>query len=95
MENEGTPGQMMVVGTARVYITNGDVMKNAKRCKLCGDEAGMHVVVHRDRNGAETRQQKLCPKAWNRFVRRNPELQFDQERKQYFFERLTPEKLDG
>ncbi len=69
----------------RIYITNGDVMASTtKMCSAC-KEPGLHVLLSKDKDGKEVRTEKLCPKAWDRYMKKNPDLMFDQETQQFFF----------
>lgn len=74
----------------RVYVKNGDVMahaKNGRGCTNCSSDAGLHIHVVRDENGNERRQPRLCPKTWQRFLKRFPHVvKRDEETKQFFYE---------
>jgi hypothetical protein len=70
----------------RIYITNGDVMSSAvKMCQAC-KEPGLHVVLTKDAKGNEVRTEKLCPKAWDRYMKKHPGLEFDPSNQQFFLE---------
>jgi protein-arginine kinase activator protein McsA len=70
----------------RVYVTNADVIKYAKRgCALCYTP-GLHHLILKNAQGQEEVHARLCPHAWNRYLKANMDVKHDDTKKQFYKE---------
>jgi len=78
--------QMVVETVERVYVTNADVIKHAKKgCAMCYTP-GLHHLVLKNSKGQEEVHARLCPHAWNRYLKHNMDVKHDDDRKQFYKE---------
>lgn len=71
----------------REYITYEMVIPYSRKCKTCCG-TGAHVHVYRDRHGHEHRAAKLCPRALDKFMKKNTDVLVEQPSGKYY--RLKP-----